>query len=91
MVTLGTRHPMRQQHITNYVRHTSVQLAMPTDHRGLQRGGLSATDADVLHTLAAGRGISRYEEIGLVEECGNCGLWFASSVLRAHIPACVRD
>ena len=74
MATLGTRHPMRQQQITNYVRHKSVQLTMPADHGGLQRGGLLATDVDALCTLAAGRGISRYEEIGLLEECSGCGL-----------------
>jgi len=47
------------------------QLCTPqiSTANGLQRGGLFATDADVLCTLAAGRGISRYEEIGLLDEC----------------------
>jgi hypothetical protein len=74
---------MRQQQITNSVRHASVDLGEAAWH------GVSIADRDILHTLAAGGGISRYAEIGLLEECGSCGLRFASSALRAHIPTCV--
>lgn len=88
MMTLGMARLMRQRRITDCVRHALIMLA---DYGNLQQGELSATNADILHTLAAGKGISRYDEIGLLEECGNCGLWFASSALRTHIPVCVRD
>ena len=65
-------HVPRQQHITNYirVRHALVDLGEAVGHGGMQNrhGEVSATDADPLNTLAAGRGISRYAEIGLLEE-----------------------
>ncbi|KAG2061538.1 hypothetical protein BDR06DRAFT_266540 [Suillus hirtellus] len=83
----------RQQHITNYirVRHASLDFGEAAGREDMQNGHreLSATDEDILNKLAAGRGISRYEEIGLLEECESCGLRFASSALRAHIPTCV--
>ncbi|KAG1788473.1 uncharacterized protein HD556DRAFT_1447871 [Suillus plorans] len=83
--------PMHQQQITNYVRHASVALGEAANHRGTpnHHGDLSAADADILQTLAAGGGISRYAEIGLLEECNSCRLRFAGSALRAHIPTCM--
>ncbi|KAG2129746.1 hypothetical protein DEU56DRAFT_758032 [Suillus clintonianus] len=61
-----------QQHITNYIRvhHTSLDLGESAGHEGMQNGHreVSATDTDILNKLAAGHGISRYEEIGLLEE-----------------------
>lgn len=38
-----------------------------------------------MHALAAGTGISRYDAIGLIEECDGCGKWFMASALRGHI------
>ncbi|KAG2345322.1 hypothetical protein BDR05DRAFT_131684 [Suillus weaverae] len=38
-----------------------------------------------MHALAAGMGISRYDAMGLTEECDGCGKWFMASALRGHI------
>ncbi|KAG2738783.1 hypothetical protein P692DRAFT_20757672 [Suillus brevipes Sb2] len=38
-----------------------------------------------MHALAAGMGISRYDAMGLTEECDSCGKWFMASALRGHI------
>lgn len=38
-----------------------------------------------MHALAAGMGISRYDAMGLIEECDSRGRWFMASALRGHI------
>lgn len=38
-----------------------------------------------MHALAAGMGISRYDAMGLIEECDSCGRWFGASALRGTL------
>ncbi|KAG1825535.1 uncharacterized protein BJ212DRAFT_280532 [Suillus subaureus] len=46
---------------------------------------ISKVEQGHMHALAAGIGISRYDAMGLTEECDGCGKWFMASALRGHI------
>jgi len=45
-------------------------------------------ELDVIAKLQRGDGLSSYEVLGLVEQCGICKLFFTSSVLCRHIFVC---
>ncbi|KAL0959429.1 hypothetical protein HGRIS_014673 [Hohenbuehelia grisea] len=53
------------------------------------RSGLSIPEAAGLRQLFAGEGVVCYDWLGLVEECQQCGKYFAGSILRSHIPQCL--
>ncbi|KAJ8579386.1 hypothetical protein M405DRAFT_754566 [Rhizopogon salebrosus TDB-379] len=53
--------------------------------------GLSMTEQDTLHTLAEGKGITKYEYTGLLEVCGSCQRMFVATALRAHIVTCSKS
>ena len=68
-------------------------LTEPVQHV-VQDGGseerdiVSNQEHDILQQLSLGQGITPYEEIGLIEKCGNCNRLFVGSSLRAHIGVC---
>ena len=53
-----------------------------------ERGIVSNQEHDILQRLSLGQGITPYEEIGLIEKCGNCNKLFVGSSLRAHTGVC---
>jgi len=53
-----------------------------------ERGVVSNQEQHILQCLSMGQGITPYEEVGLIEKCGNCNRLFVGSGLRAHIRAC---
>ncbi|KAG2137942.1 hypothetical protein DEU56DRAFT_912581 [Suillus clintonianus] len=85
---------MRQQRITHFVHRRSAPLtSAPVDapHIADELASLSLTEQEVLHSLADGKGITKYEHIGLLELCGGCQRMFAASALRAHILTCSQN
>ena len=53
-----------------------------------ERDIVSNQEHDILQRLSLGQGITPYEEIGLIEKCGNCNRLVVGSSLRAHIGVC---
>ena len=45
-------------------------------------------ELDVIAKLRMGEGVSPYELLGLIEQCGICKLFFTGGVLRRHIFVC---
>ncbi|KAG0697372.1 hypothetical protein DFH29DRAFT_156931 [Suillus ampliporus] len=85
---------MRQQRITHYVRRQSGPLASAAAvdaHVADELASLTLTEQEILHLLADGKGITKYEHIGLLELCGGCQRMFAASALRAHILTCSQN
>lgn len=45
-------------------------------------------ELDVIAKLQTGEGVSSYELLNLIEQCGVCKLFFTGGVLRRHIFVC---
>ncbi|KAG1750913.1 hypothetical protein EDB19DRAFT_1825133 [Suillus lakei] len=74
---------MHQQHITHYVHRQPTPLASAAVdvHVANELASLSLTEHEVLCSLADGKGIMKYEHVGLLELCGGCQRMFAASAL----------
>ncbi|KAG0693277.1 hypothetical protein DFH29DRAFT_881565 [Suillus ampliporus] len=76
--------PMRQKR----VRRPSASSHIASRSHVDEVASLSMTEQEILQSLVEGKGITKYEHIGLLKVCGSCQQTFAASALRAHIVTC---
>ena len=86
----------RQASTANIPHHMHRPVASPSriaediDEMEEDNPPFSRSETDILATLGIGLGVSKYEALGLIEECDGCHRVFMRSVLNVHIKNCLR-